>query len=50
MTLYYLQGCGTLTMIVNSFGIATNTASALCVGPKYLYLPEKTNREMKEKI
>ena len=49
MTLYYLQDCGTLTMIVNSFGIATNTALALRVGPKYLHLP-KTNREIKEKI
>ena len=36
-------------MIVNTFGIATNTALALRVGPKYLHLP-KTNREIKEKI
>ena len=46
-------------MTANSFGIATNTASAvinkvcnaivLYVGPKYLHLP-KTNQEMKEKI
>ena len=46
-------------MTANSFGIATNTASAvtnevcnaiaLYVGHKYLHLP-KTNQEMKEKI
>ena len=46
-------------MTANSFGIATNTASAviievcnsieLYVGPKYLHLP-KTNQEIKEKI
>ena len=46
-------------MTANSFGTATNTASAvinevcnaivLYVGPKYLHLP-KTNHEIKEKI
>ena len=46
-------------MTANSFGIATNTASAvinevcnaivLYVGPKYLHLP-KTNQDMKKKI
>ena len=46
-------------MTANSFGIATNTPSAvinevcntivLYVGPKYLHLPE-TNQEIKEKI
>ena len=59
VTLYFLNNCGTLNMTANSFGIATNTASAvinevcnaivLYVGPKNLYLPE-TNQEMKERI
>ena len=59
VTLYYLNDCGALSMTANSFGIATNTASAvinvvcnalvLYIGPEYLNLP-KTNQEMKEKI
>ena len=59
ITLCFLKDCGTLSMTANSFGIASNTASAvinevcnaivLYVGPKYLHLP-KTNQEMKEKI
>ena len=59
ITLYFLKDYGTVSITANSFGIATNTASAvinkvcnaivLYVGPKYLHLP-KTNQEMKEKI
>ena len=59
VTLYYLRDCGTLSATINSFEIATNTASAginevcnaivLYVGPKYLHLP-KRNQEVKEKI
>ena len=59
ITLYFLKDYGTVSITANSFGIATNTASAVInkvcnaivfyVGPKYLHLP-KTNQEMKEKI
>ena len=59
ITWYYLKVCGTLSMTANSFGIATNTASAvinevsnaivLYAVTKYLHLP-KANQEMKEEI
>ena len=59
ITLYYPKDCQTLSVTANSFGIATNTASAvinevcntivLYVRPKYLHLP-KTNQEIKQKI
>ena len=51
ITWYYLKVCGTLSMTANSFGIATNTASAvinevsnaivLYAVTKYLHLPKK---------